>query len=337
MIDLRFYRFLGPLSVAALVDGVPGVETVLGDTARLVERPSGLNEADVKALAFFEGKAPPQGIATGAGALLLRPALAEAAPPGRTLILSAAPRAAFARAVSRLVEARPFDDAEDPPVIEPGAKIGPGARIGAGARIGGGTVIGPNAVIGPGVAIGRGARVGPNATVMFALVGDGVNIFAGAVIGEAGFGVAVDKNGTVDVPHFGRVILQDHVTIGANTTVDRGAFDDTVVGEGSKLDDHCHVAHNVAVGRNVIMAAYTGIAGSTTIGDGAVLGARVGVTDHRVIGAGASIAAGSAVLTDVPAGETWAGYPAKPIRTWMREQAWLARAVARRSTSTKDE
>ena len=147
------------------------------------------------------------------------------------------------------------------------------------------------------------------------------------MIGQAGFGVAPGPGGLVDVPHFGRVIIEDRVTLGACTTVDRGQFADTIISEDAKVDNLCHIAHNVVVGRGVLIAAYGGISGSTTIGDGAILAGRVGVVDHVTIGAGATLTAGSNVLTSVPPRERWGGYPAKALRQWLREVAWLAKAA----------
>ena len=136
--------------------------------------------------------------------------------------------------------------------------------------------------------------------------------------------------GPVDLPHFGRAIIEDRVTLGANSCVDRGFLDDTIVSEDAKIDNLCHIAHNVVIGRGVLIAAYGGISGSTTIGDGAILAGRVGVVDHVTIGPGAVLTAGSSVLTSVPAGEKWGGYPAKALRSWLREVAWLARAAGGR-------
>jgi UDP-3-O-[3-hydroxymyristoyl] glucosamine N-acyltransferase len=202
--------------------------------------------------------------------------------------------------------------------------------IGAGAAIGAESEIGPNAVIGPGVAIGRRCKIGARVSIAFALIGDEVSILAGAVLGEQGFGVAGDASGPIDVPHLGRVIVQDRVTLGANSTIDRGVFNDTIIGEASKIDNLCHVAHNCVLGRGVLVAAFAGISGSTIVGDGVTMGGRVGVADHRTIGAGATIAGGAAVFQDVPKGEVWSGYPAKPLRKWLREAAWLSRKAGAR-------
>jgi UDP-3-O-[3-hydroxymyristoyl] glucosamine N-acyltransferase len=326
MIDPRFYTLGSPQTAADLAAGCD----IRGDGGRMLAVASPLSAADASAFCFLEGRGN-HPVQSAAGLIFVKPEQVDRCPPGATLAVTRFPRAMFSEAAKRMIKERAFqtDGAAIAASvkIEPGAVIGPGVVIGPDAEIGAGAVIGPNAVIGPGVAIGRGSRIGPNAVVRFALIGDEVQIFAGAVIGEAGFGVARGPNGPVDVPQFGRVILQDRVVIGANSTVDRGAFDDTMIGEDTKLDNLCQVAHNVVIGRGGVFAAYAGVSGSTRIGDGVTMGGRVGVADHLTVGDGATLAAGAALMHDVPAGETWGGYLAKPVGQWMREQVWLSRAV----------
>jgi UDP-3-O-[3-hydroxymyristoyl] glucosamine N-acyltransferase len=162
------------------------------------------------------------------------------------------------------------------------------------------------------------------------LLGDHVTLLAGARIGEAGFGVMAGPAGSEDAPHYGRVILQDHVTVGANACIDRGVFGDTIIGERTKIDNLCQIAHNVVLGRSVIVAAFGGISGSVRVGDGSMLGGRVGIADHVTVGEGVSLAASAGLFRDVGPGETWGGTPAKPIRQWMREVAWLNKQTAPR-------
>ncbi len=331
MIDLRFYEALGPLTVRALAPS----SDIGGDAERAILSAAPANRAGPNDLCYYEGKGAP--LESAPGACIITPALAHLAPRAGALILSERPRSTFALLAPALVRPRSFGaapQAVDPTArLEDGVKLGPGVAIGAGAHIGAGTEIGPNAVIGPGVAIGRNCRIGARVSLAFALVGDEVNILAGAVVGEQGFGVAGDASGPIDVPHLGRVIIQDRVTLGANSTIDRGVFDDTVIGEAAKIDNLCHVAHNCTIGRGVLIAAFAGISGSTKVGDRVTMGGRVGVADHRTIGSGATLAGGAAVFQDVPAGEVWSGYPAKPLRKWLREAAWLSRKAA----GTRDE
>lgn len=211
--------------------------------------------------------------------------------------------------------------------LENGVTIDPAAIIGARAEIGAGTIIGPAAVIGPDVRVGRDCAVGAGATIVHAMIGDRVIIHAGARIGQDGFGYLPGAQGYSKIPQIGRVILQNGVEIGANSAVDRGAIRDTVIGEGTKLDNLVHIGHNCEIGRHCVMAAYTGISGSVTVGDYVKMGGRVGITDNLTIGDGATLLAGAAVLSDIPAGETWGGYPARPGREWLRSVVAVNRLV----------
>ncbi len=333
MIDPRFYEVAGPLT-ASEIASLLGVAVTRGDPLRAVLSVAAAADAGPDDLTFLE---EPRSVASGI--VIASPEAAKATPPGVVVVETKHPRAAFARASQRLIKLREMEPGD--PAVHPearlaaSARLAPGVVVGRGAAIGADVRVGANSVIGPGVQIGAGTIIGANATIHCALIGDGVRIFPGAVIGEAGFGLAAGQGGAALSPHFGRVIMQNGASLGANSCIDRGLFDDTVIGEGAHIDNLCHIGHNCRIGSHVVMAAFAGISGSSEVGDGAQFGGRVGLKDHVRVGVGARIAAGAAVLSDVPAGETWAGYPAKPVRTWMRELAWLGRAAQKRPA--KDE
>ncbi len=221
--------------------------------------------------------------------------------------------------------------------IASGARIHPTAIIGDNAEIGPGAFIGPNAVIGPGVILGAGAIVCENSTIWCAIVGAGSRIGPSSAIGGPGFGFVEGKSGLLRVPQLGRVILGDNVEIGANVCIDRGTLGDTIIGEGSKIDNLVQIAHNVHIGSDCVIAAQVGIAGSAKIGSRVLFGGQAGIADHVSIGDDARIAAKAGVMRDVPMGETWGGYPARPMLTWMRETAALARAAGKRRKATSDD
>ncbi len=213
-------------------------------------------------------------------------------------------------------------------VVDPSATLGanvtiePYAVIGPNVVVGDRGWIGAHAVIGAGCVLGVDVRLHPGATLYpLVEVGDRVILHAGARVGREGFGFVPGPTGPVRIPHVGRCVLGADVEIGANSCVDRGSIDDTIVGAGTKIDNLVMVAHNVRIGRLCFLASQVGLAGSTRIGDGVQLGGKVGVGGHLTIGSRASLAGGSGVYGDVPAGETWSGMPARPHREQLRAQA----------------
>ena len=296
-----------------------------------------LDRAGPSAVSFLDNKnyAAVAG-ATHAGACFTTAALAKNLPPRVAALVVQQPFRAFVVVARELFPhaLRPSSLAEPGAVagahvhasarLESGTTVEPGAVIGPRAEIGSGTVIGAAAVIGAEVRIGRDCSIGAGAVITDALIGDRVIIHPGCKIGQDGFGFVMGGSGHLKIPQVGRVIIQDDVEIGAGTTVDRGAIRDTVIGEGSKIDNLVQVGHNVSIGRGCIVAAQSGISGSVTLEDFVALGGGVGVGDHVTIGEGAQVAGASNVHANVPPGARWGGTPAKPLKLWFRELRMLA-------------
>ncbi len=288
---------------------------------------------------------------THAGACLVGPRFAAAVPRGIVALETAYPYPAFVAITRKL-----FPDALRPASLfgtegraasaqihptarlEAGVTVDPLAVIGPRAEIGTGTLIGPGAIIGPDVRIGRECVISANASVLQALIGDRVVIHPGVRIGQDGFGYLPSPKGHQKIPQTRRVVIQDDVEIGANSTIDRGATRDTVIGEGTKIDNLVHIAHNCMIGRHCLITGQVGISGSVTVGDFAMFGGQAGVADHLTIGAGAMIGARAGVMSNVPAAARWLGYPAEPAIEWKRGVATVRRLVRRgRKSEGRDE
>ncbi len=269
---------------------------------------------------------------TRAGAVIVHPDLAPQVPPGTAAIVTPEPYAAWARAAALFHPPPPVRPGIHPSAVveldasvDPTAEVGPLAVVGAGAVIGARCRIGPGAVIGENVVLGPDCRIGSLASVTHALLGARVYVYPAARIGQEGFGFAITASGFITVPQLGRVILEDDVEVGANSTIDRGAAPDTVIGAGSRLDNLVQIGHNVRMGRCCVVVAQAGISGSTVLEDFVVVAAQAGLTGHLRIGVKARVGAQAGVMSDVEAGADAVGSPAQPIREFFRGVATLRR------------
>ncbi|MEZ5932419.1 MAG: UDP-3-O-(3-hydroxymyristoyl)glucosamine N-acyltransferase [Alphaproteobacteria bacterium] len=344
MADQRFFRLCGPFSLAELAS-LADASLVGGDPARPIVDVATLDLAgDGQATFLDNAKYIDQARQTRAAACVIREELVDCLPAGVAALVTEEPYRGYAR-----IAAAFYPDAAEPNPLQPalagiavGAVIDPEAEIGddcqiasgavieVGARIGARCRVGANATIGRGVVLGSDCVIGPNATLNHCLVGSRVVIHPGVRIGQDGFGFAMGPKGHVKVPQIGRVIIEDDVEIGANSTIDRGSGPDTVIGQGCKIDNLVMIAHNVKLGAGCIVVAQSGISGSTQIGAGSVLAAQVGIAGHLKIGPGTVFAARSGVMRDVSAGQTMGGAPAVPMKQWLRQVVALNRLIKRR-------
>jgi UDP-3-O-[3-hydroxymyristoyl] glucosamine N-acyltransferase len=324
-----------PLSTLANIAASAGAH--LADPSRAGQEVRGLaslDEAGPMHLSFFDNlKYADQLASTKAGACLVSPRF-EASVPAHVAVLRAAqPFRAFVQVARELhrdalrpqswfgcVGIAPSAIIDPSAHLEDGVVVDPLAVIGPDVEIGTGTVVGAGAVIGAGVKIGRDCNVGAHTSIQCTLIGNNVLIHPGCHIGQDGYGfVFFGPDGHLKVPQTGRVLIQNDVEVGAGTTIDRGSLRDTVIGEGTKIDNQVQIGHNVTIGRHCLLAAQIGLAGSLTIGDNVALGAKVGINNHLKIGDGAQVTAMSAVKDDIPPNGRWGGHFAKPTKQWFRE------------------
>jgi UDP-3-O-[3-hydroxymyristoyl] glucosamine N-acyltransferase len=347
MADPRFFDNLGPFTLAQICEKA-GIAVPAGADAQLLLHDlADLNSAGPRHLSFFSGASTlREAFAAARAGVCLVPAggKAAAAPAGMILLEVVSVGQAFASVAAMFYPVHSQPRWQQSEAVSREARLGegvilaPGVVIGPGAEIGQGTRIGPGAVIGPGVAIGKHCEIGAGVSISHAYVGDRVIILPGAAIGQPGFGFTTNGADYLKVPQLGRVIVQDDVEIGANTTIDRGALSDTVIGEGSKLDNLIMIAHNCRIGRHCVIAGQTGLAGSVVLEDGVVLAGQVGLGDHSRVGAGARMGAragtGSRIVLE--GGQDYGGAPAKPIKEWAREIHALTRLARQRKQADRE-
>lgn len=316
--------------IAAAVGG-----TVLGDPEVVVSGIAPLDRAGPGQLAFLASPKYVRALGTSAaGAVLVTPELADAPGPCRHRIVVARPHDAVLAVlpVFHHAPAPPFRGVHPTAVVAPDAVIAADACVEAftvvesGVRIEAGAWVGPHCHLAAGAAVGPGTRlVGAVTLYPGCAIGARGLVHAGTRIGSDGFGFVFRDGAHRKIPHVGRCLIGDDVEIGANCAIDRGSIDDTVIGDGTKLDNLVHIGHNVRVGTHCLMAAGCVVAGSARIEDLVSLGGQVAVGGHLTVGRGARIAAKSGVVKDVPAGETWSGFPARPHREELRRAGATAR------------
>ena len=321
-----------PITAAAVAEDTGGV--LVGDGSIEVHGIAPLDRAGPNELSIFSHRRYGQWFAASkAGVVLVSPELANFAGTPSTRVIVAKPVDAMVTLLARFHRKEPRARgvhvsaviANDVRIGE-GVTIDPFVVIGEGAIIGDGCWISAHAVIGAGSVLGNDVRVHATAVVYpFTELGDRVTLHAGARVGREGFGFVPQANGVMRIPHPGRCILEHDVEVGANSCIDRGSVDDTIIGAGTKIDNLVQIAHNVRIGRGCFLASHAGVAGSTRIGDGVQVGGQAGIGGHVTIGSGANLAGGAGVIGNVPAGETWSGYPARPHRDHLRASAAIAR------------
>jgi UDP-3-O-[3-hydroxymyristoyl] glucosamine N-acyltransferase len=330
-------RRIAELTGAALAEGA--------DPETPITSVGTLSEAGPTEITFLDNRRYARQLeSTRAGACFVASADAGRVPGHAAALVTASPYRAFAKVLelfysdARLPKVARGTAAIDPSaVLEEGVVVEPGVTIGPEAHVGRGTRIAAGAVIGYRVHMGRDCFIGPNATITHALIGDRVIIQAGARLGQDGFGYAMGAGGHLKVMQIGRVIVQDDVAIGANSCIDRGALRDTIIGEGTKIDNMVQIGHNVLIGRHCVICALVGIAGSTELADFVVMGGQSGTVGHIKIGAGSQIAGAGHATKPVRPGSRVGGTPARPMRQWAEELAFLSRSIKRNRGSGTDE
>lgn len=334
--DPRFYLRAGPFSVAAVADAA---EAEAPPRRVMLHGVAPLQMATGTEISFLDNrKYLPALQVTQAGAVIVHPDLASRVPPTAVALVTPEPYAAWARVAALFHPEPPSAPGIHPSAVigpdaavDPSAEIGPLTVIEALARIGPRCRIGAHAVVGQAVEVGADCRIGTHVSLSHALLGDRVFIYPGARIGQDGFGFALTPDGYRKVPQLGRVVIEDDVEVGANTTIDRGSLHDTVIGGGSRIDNLVMIAHNVQIGRGCVIVAQAGISGSTIIEDHVVIAGQAGLIGHLRIGRQARIGAQAGVIADVPAGLDVVGSPAQPVKAFFREVATLRRMARERS------
>jgi UDP-3-O-[3-hydroxymyristoyl] glucosamine N-acyltransferase len=339
--DPRFFLRAGPHSFAAVADAA---EADVPPRRLMLHRVAPLATATAEDVSFClnNRKNLPDLAETKAAAVIVHPDMQSAVPQTSVAIVVDDPLVAWSRVAALFHPVPPAVPGIHPSAVvaatarvDPSAEVAPLAVIGENAVIGAHGWIGPLVVIGDGVIIGREVRIGSHASVSHALVGDRVYIYPGARIGQDGFGFAITPEGFHTVPQLGRVVIENDVEVGANTTIDRGTLDDTVIGAGTRIDNLVQIGHNVRIGRACVVVAQVGISGSTVLEDHVVVAGQAGLTGHLRVGAGSRIGAQAGVMADLPPRSEVIGSPAQPAKAAFKEIATVRRWVRQGGVKTK--
>ena len=344
MADPRFFTVPAPVSlqeILTLTGAQLVAETVVDPAVTMIEDVAPLSTATASHLSFFDNKKYLEAFTNSqAGFCFVSPDEVDKAPKTMVALVTKTPYKAYALAAQRFYPETNWQGTQIAPqaVIHETAKLGLDCRIDAHVVIGANVDIGDrvwikaNTVIEQGVVIGANTHIGTNCSLSHCIIGSGVRLLNGVRIGQDGFGFAIDPNGHVPVPQLGRVLIGNNVWVGANTTIDRGAGPDTIIGDGCMIDNLVQIGHNVKIGKMAVIVAQVGISGSSEIEDYAVLAGQVGVAGHIRVGRGARIAAQSGLMKDVPAGAEMMGSPAVPLRDHFRQITTLSN-LAKKSTT----
>lgn len=331
MVDKHFYDAKENVTLAQIAEVTSAVLADASKGAETIRDIATMMSAGAEDICFFyDRKGREKAAQMHAKACVTTEDLKQYLPENTIVLVCEDPKIAF-------IKLNEFMYAERKPKagIAASAKIAASAQIGAGCSVGENAVIGdnveigdncviePNVVIAQGCKIGNNCRIGNNASIAYSIIGNNCYIYTGARIGADGFGFQLMGGQHHRIPQLGRVIIGNDVEVGANACIDRGALDDTVIGDGSRIDNLVQIAHNDKLGRGCVIVSQVGIAGSCTLGDYVVLGGQVGLADHLNIGSGAQVAAQSGVMRDIEAGAVMMGSPCVPFKDFMRQVSFL--------------
>jgi UDP-3-O-[3-hydroxymyristoyl] glucosamine N-acyltransferase len=333
----KFFKKSGPFLVSELAQ-ISGCE-IVGNGDLMISDVNTLEDAIHSQICFLNNESYLGHLrSTKAGACILKSEQQAIAPTGMTLIISDNPYSVWAKVLTKFYPdefvapyislnaiIHPLSHIAEDCTVEPGVVIEKGVAIGKRC------VIKANAYIGENVTIGDGTIIYPQCCIAFCDIGHHCILHPGVRIGQDGFGFAIEGDGISKVKQIGSVIIGDNVEIGAGTCIDRGAVNNTIIGDNVKIDNLVQIGHNVVIGRNCVIVAQVGIAGSSQLGCGVMLGGQAGIAGHINIGSGAMVAAQSGVIKDVKSKEVIGGYPAVGIKQWHRQTIFLKRMTTNHS------